>query len=158
METSRKNAKIKCIVSWYWYFWFKFRMPGFLLFENFLSSIRISIFSCPGYRTISPHTGASPAGVTFRGLLSHRFLRMSSWYFGFFHVHSTLSAVFLLWCLCEWIQNIKSYFLFFTTLKMSLHLPLAESIATEQSDDNLSFFPNDLAFFGCPKDLLFLNV
>lgn len=82
--------------------------------ENFLSSVRISIFLGPGYRIIGPHASASPA---IWGLLPHRFLRKSSRYLGFVHVHSTLSAVFLLWRLCDWIKN----HIFFSSLRWRCH-------------------------------------
>lgn len=70
--------------------------------ESVLSSVRVSIFPRPGYRIAGPHATAPPArrGACY----SHRFLRKSARYLGFFHVHSTSSAAFLLRCLCDWVK------------------------------------------------------
>lgn len=70
--------------------------------ESVLSSVRVSIFPRPGYRIAGPHATAPPArrGACY----PHRFLRKSARYLGFFHVHSTSSAAFLLRCLCDWVK------------------------------------------------------
>lgn len=70
--------------------------------ESVLSSVRVSIFPRSGYRIAGPHATAPPArrGACY----PHRFLRKSARYLGFFHVHSTSSAAFLLRCLCDWVK------------------------------------------------------